>query len=253
MNSLNVNLRSLAAGIVLGALLFFLGLSTKSAFAADLPSRLPPIAVPAAPAISPFNGFYGGLNTGWVSQPSGFAAGAQAGYNLMIDHFLVGVEGDLDGVLAQSSIAKPVGASVSATTTSNVSVATAGQLSWLGTARGRIGWSPWTNVLVYGTGGLAAGGLAQQASLYGVSVSKAAPLVISAVESSTRNVRFGWVAGGGVEAIPLPSIAPKVGVKLEALYYNLQGTDLNFWKAGQLPGAQGVNGALVRIGANYHF
>jgi len=69
------------------------------------------------------------------------------------------------------------------------------QISYLGTARGRLGWAPTDVVLVYGTAGLAwehYKGLDTQAFV--------APYSLQNTVTTALD-RFGWVAGVGVESV----------------------------------------------------
>ena len=153
--------------------------SIGSSNAADLPARMTTLA--PVPYLN-WTGFYAGVNAGFgwgdpsshlVTGPlagfaadplapadyntrmSGFIGGAQAGYNYQINTVVVGVETDIqfsniNGTMTTPSTFLPALVSPATFTESET-------LSWFGTARGRIGFLPMSNLLLYGTGGLAYG------------------------------------------------------------------------------------------------
>ena len=196
-----------------------LGVACVAASAADLPARsrapLAPLTPPAT--IATWNGAYVGLNVGggWFSRGSGSGVigGGQIGYNYRISPlFVVGLESDLQG----SSIRGPQFAPFASH-----------GVGWLGTVRGRFGVTALSpNLLLYGTGGFAYGGLDRG---FGSSVAT------------------GWTGGAGVEWM----FHPGWSAKLEYLY-----TDLSrggaFDPAG-FPHPSGAHIHTVRAGVNYHF
>ncbi len=202
----------------------------------------------------------GGLVTGGAS---GFIGGLQAGYNWQTkinDHdVLAGFEADIQGVVGNNGAGQSASAEVLtfsnhsnfntySTTTSNSS------LSYIGTARGRLGFLPSPTLLIYGTGGLAYG----QANLslnqfqqFGVAVGWS--------NSTTSTTLVGWTAGGGLEWM----FSPGWSMKAEYLYYDIgnQSTQ-NQFVAYSPSGAQWTyssyatrqfNGSIIRAGVNYHF
>jgi outer membrane immunogenic protein len=204
--------------IVLGAAALIVAGWTASAQAADLPYGSPaPYTVNQPLNMYSWAGPYLGANLGygWGSvdnnptSPSGFLGGAQAGYNWQSGHWVYGLEGDIqangaDDTFAPWKFSNP----------------------WFGTVRGRVGYAV-SNVLFYGTGGLAFGELTGET--FGLS------------ESHTT---AGWTAGVGAEF----GFAPHWSAKVEYLYVDL--SDSNF----TITGAQnGYQFGLVRAGVNYHF
>lgn len=131
----------------------------------------------------------GNLGYAWGSvdnnptKPSGFVAGAQAGYNFRQDQWVFGVEGDIQATGADDTFAP--------WKFSN---------PWFGTLRGRAGYLLSNVILFYGTGGLAFGDL--RGETFGLS------------ESHTT---AGWTAGLGAEY----AFAPHWSAKLEYLYVDL--------------------------------
>jgi outer membrane immunogenic protein len=153
-----------------------------------------------------WTGPYVGANLGyqWASisnsptNPSGFAAGIQAGYNWqMMNQFVFGVETDLqlsgaDDVFAPWKFSNP----------------------WFGTLRGRVGYAM-GNILFYGTVGLAYGGIEAQSTVTGIS------------ESRTH---AGWALGGGMEV----ALTGRWTAKAEYLYVDL--SSRNFGLTGMSNG-----------------
>ena len=72
----------------------------------------------------------------------------------------------------------------------------------LGSARGRLGYLAWPNLLIYGTAGLAWTRLVQGADVsFVVTSTSGSPISIAVTESrSTASWRFGAVAGVGLES-----------------------------------------------------
>lgn len=214
-------------GFAAAAILF----APLAAQAADLPRG--PYKAPAyvAPAYANWTGFYVGLNAGYgfgksdwdipaVSpSPKGFVGGGTIGYNLQTGLWLWGLEGDIDYSGMKGSADGPGGSYE----TKN---------SWLGTARGRIGYAGWNNLLPFITGGAAFGDVKATAP-NGASASK---------------TQIGWTAGGGLEY----AMWANWSVKAEYLYL-----DLGKFDAGSSfgIGSDNVNfkANLVRAGVNYRF
>jgi outer membrane immunogenic protein len=74
-------------------------------------------------------------------------------------------------------------------------------LNWFGTVRGRLGYA-WNTFMLYGTGGLAYGGVSDSAGTQTVPP----PPLGTGTSSSTRT---GWAAGAGFEWAFLPSWSVK--------------------------------------------
>ena len=189
--------------------------------------------------------------------------GGQFGYDHQFsNNMIAGAEADLQGapgsspaIAFQSAATDPIG--------TPTTMLTSGQfrhsLDWLGTLRGRIGILATPALLVYGSGGLAYGGVslstayatADLAGVYGAGSGYA----------SHSDARLGWTGGGGVEWM----FAPAWSAKLEYLYTDLGTASANTVVAGtnSTTGAAGYAYAasttyrftsnLVRAGLNYHF
>src|SRR5262249_50375675 len=109
---------------------------------------------------------------------------------------------------------------------------------WLGTARGRLGWTTPQNVLLYATAGVAVAGVE-------------AIVMQAAGTSAQTNTRWGWTAGAGGEAM----LGRGWSAKAEYLYASLQSS--SYFPAPR-PGLNTrsdvpVDEHLVRFGLNYHF
>ncbi|MCL4767995.1 MAG: outer membrane beta-barrel protein [Hyphomicrobiaceae bacterium] len=179
--------------------------------AADLggPRKLPPATFnePYAPSRPPlWQGLYWGLSGGYgwgdsdssfdsaglsgsaSSDPEGYLASASVGYNYLLGpSFLVGVEGDLGFMDISADDKELAGGQIYRTSYG----------PWWGTMRGRAGivMGP---LLLYGTGGLAFASLEEHA------------LELAGETASDREVRSGWVVGGGLEVAFSDSVSAKV-------------------------------------------
>ena len=195
----------------------FASLVSGAAVAADLPRAPAPYYSRPAPAVYNWGGFYAGANVGYEwgdttnnpTSPSGVFGGFQGGYNWQNGQFVFGLETDIqasgaDDTFAPWKFSNP----------------------WFGTFRGRAGWA-FSNVLVYGTLGLAYGDLKGQAA--------------GLTETRTE---VGWTGGLGVEY----GFAPNWSAKAEYLYMDLG--DRGFTITGL---NNGLQANVFRIGVNYHF
>jgi outer membrane immunogenic protein len=203
-----------------------LGLAIAAVFAAPMAASAadlgpaPSYKAPAyvAPSYATWSGFYVGVNAGYGFgkadaaganvDPSGFLAGGTIGYNLQTGVWVWGLEGDFDYSAMKDSKA---GVEVKS--------------PWFATARGRIGYAGWGNLMPYITGGAAFANL--KATAAGVS------------DNATR---VGWTAGAGLEY----AMWSNWSVKVEYLYadlgtYSLNGTDVDYTTN------------IVRAGLNYRF
>jgi outer membrane immunogenic protein len=191
---------------------------TASAEAADLNyGQRAPYTVNQPLNAYSWAGPYLGANLGyeWGSvnnnpaKPSGFVGGVQAGYNFQNGPWVFGVEGDIQATGADDTFAP--------WKFSN---------PWFGTLRGRAGYA-FSNVLVYGTAGLAFGELRAQ--------------TFGWTESHTS---AGWTIGAGAEV----GFAPNWSAKLEYLYIDLSTSQFAITGV-----SNGYSASVVRAGVNYHF
>lgn len=273
------------------------------ALAADLPSRKAPLAAPP-PGLLDWSGWYAGLNIGgafgqsstsistspgYVTSLNPFATefgllasagpnatlrggkggligGGQAGYNVQFGNLVAGLEADFQGSTARSGgSAATLGIDILLEGV-HTRVSGSTSLDWFGTFRGRLGMLATPSLLLYGTGGLALGGVKSSAVVSGAD--SPAPLGwipnltdVWGVSASRVGTKAGWALGAGGEWM----FAQNWSAKAEYLYYNL-GRATNF--VGLLSNGTSVwgpmfvaptsvsarvDGHIVRAGLNYHF
>ncbi len=200
-----------------GAAILAATIATGAAFAADVESS--PYGGPARRSGYSWQGPYVGANLGYqwgstrnnATKPAGVLGGLQAGYNWQNGQFVVGAETDLqlsgaEDVFAPWKFSNP----------------------WFGTLRGRAGFAL-SNILFYGTVGLAYGGLRAQSTLTGVTETK---------------THTGWAAGLGMEV----ALMGNWSARAEYLYVDL--TDRAYSLTGT---SNGLNSSMLRLGVNYRF
>ena len=195
----------------------------------------------------------------------GFIGGGQIGYNFQFTNsFVAGLEADIQGIAASNGSnlvfsQATVGGFEGNPIDQNLS--SRRRLDYLGTVRGRLGFTLTPTFLVYGTGGLAYGQTRSSTSI--TQIVESAPALPNHYSSfgSFSNSRVGWTAGGGIEWL----FAPNWSVKAEYLYYDLGSVTYglsplqNFNSAGTLftNGAPvsrtRFTGNIVRAGLDYHF
>jgi outer membrane immunogenic protein len=259
-------LNALAAVIVVGC---------SAASAADLPTSKPAPAPMFTPPFS-WTGFYVGLNaggvwnddnTGVVGSPGfvglgptivpsglstssvGFIGGGQIGYNYQFNTMVLGFEADIDG----TSLSKSAHFNSAPILGTTLTTSATERLDYLGTVRGRLGFTLTPTFLAYVTGGLAYGGGTQSGSV----VANGTALAWNGSDDSTR---VGWTIGGGGEY----ALTQNVSLKAEYLYYDLGRKTIsspgNAAVAG-VPALDGVYlvsragyaGSIARVGINYKF
>jgi outer membrane immunogenic protein len=182
----------------------FLCAQIVPAMAADMaPLDKGPIALP-------FNwtGVYLGADLGgaWstiqagslgTTDASSVIGGVYAGYNWQFaPEWLIGIEGDA----SWADLTVPAGS---------------GDVSWVGSLRGRIGWTPWATTMIYFTAGAAW----STVSIPGVDTLPA------------NQTKSGWVGGGGVE---WALWASNWSARAEYLNYRFTGVALGAGLAGNL-------------------
>ncbi|KJC55785.1 hypothetical protein UP10_38520 [Bradyrhizobium sp. LTSPM299] len=247
-----------------------------SAMAADMAVKARPVAVDPSYI---WSGWYAGVNGGYAWGNSGgslaafttFPAGAdfgpavaaggtpsflgakheggfgggQVGYNWQTNKWLFGLEADIQGadIGQTSTIVFPgvVGGIVPSVSTGR------DHIDWFGTFRGRVGITA-NNVLFYGTGGLAYGGV--RSSVTNVYT----PLVSGNFAGSTSDTRVGWAAGAGIEW----AFAPHWSVKGEYLHVDLGSSNVTMFDPVNFPTASATYRFhhqldTVRVGVNYLF
>ena len=168
-------------------------LAAQSAFAADMPTKMPVKAAPMAPAYS-WTGFYvgGTAGAGWGKSSecfapggctddinlSGFVGGVTAGFNWQWTNWVLGVEGDWSwGKLKGST---PSNIAFNCNSTCDVSV------NSFGTLRGRVGYA-FDRFLPYLTAGAA---FTNTHAIWSTGL-------VNESAGTVTNTTFAW--GGGIE------------------------------------------------------
>ncbi len=190
----------------------------------------------------------------------GVIGGGQIGFNWQFNNsFLAGLEADIQGSTLSSN-ASAAGVAVESSTGSLVSTTSnlSKSLSYLGTVRGRVGYLVTPTLLIFGTGGLAYGGMTFTNGVFQSSTNPNFPF--SAVSADYSDARIGWTAGGGLEWM----FHTNWSAKVEYLYYELGTATATNVLSGTTPAGNLLygaayqssthfNGHVVRLGVNYHF
>jgi outer membrane immunogenic protein len=256
-------MRRFSAGLIATVSTFAMA---SMASAADMPTKAPPLRPPVG---YNWTGSYigGHIGYGWGSDPVEFApisavyapafasgslptsladnargvlGGIQYGTNWQFNRIVLGWDSDLSF--------SDIRASQSVTNGTPAFVSTADQkLTLLSTTRGRIGYTLTDNLLLYGTGGLAAGRASAISTFYQTACGPG-----SCVAGSDSKTLWGWAAGGGVEYAMGHWL-----LRAEYLHYDLG--DLDYSMAdprtpGQLIAASTkFSGDIVRGAISYKF
>jgi outer membrane immunogenic protein len=208
--------RLLLTGAISSALTIVAALGTH---AADLPlkSSPPPYVLPAS-----WTGFYLGANAGggWEHQTfnqafyipgfvqfstpgppnllagtsgNGAIFGGQFGYNWQgSDNWVVGVEADISGTTIKGTQSVTNTGPVNGVAFTD-SEALETRIRDLGTARAKLGFTPWDSILIYGTGGLAWGQVNET-----FTPNSTSPFGIPLIHVG-MTTQFGWSAGAGAD------------------------------------------------------
>ena len=220
--------RVVLAGISALAVVTMMG----AANAADIQRRQAmPTKAPAYVAAYNWTGMYVGVNGGggfghstWSGatgtsgvNTTGGVVGGTVGYNYQMNQAVFGLEGDIDWSNIHGST----------TTAPCTTMSCETRNSWLGTARGRIGYA-FDRFMPFVTGGAAFGDIKNSPAGF----------------AGDRDTKLGWTLGGGLEA----AIAGPWTAKVEYLYVDLGDTGT------AVPGANAnFRSNIVRAGLNYRF
>ena len=171
------------------------------------------------PATIP-EGYGNVLPTSLPVSMSGGVIGGQVGYNWHSNNFpnwVVGLETDMNWIgLNGSARGNEVGDAVLGNATFYNVLSTKQKTNWFGTLRPRVGFLANGTFLIYATGGLAYGNMAEQANT-NYFVNNYGDEQYPATKDVTK---AGWAAGGGLEY----ALKQHVSIKLEYLYYDLGST-----------------------------
>jgi len=253
--------------------------SLANARAADLPTHKQPQPAPIVALSTSWNGFYVGLNAGYLASSNsaisnaftdtgnlgldvgplpasvgssyrGGMLGGQIGYNWQFNpSWVAGLEADLDGVRARNntSVFFPGPPGVPFTTTYSRS------LEGFGTARARVGYLIAPALLLFGTGG-ADFGKAEIGSAFICATCVPPASAQASTSSSSTAWRVGWTAGAGAEW----KFSAKWSVKAEYLYANLgrQSNTIAYnyqANSSTLTSSANIRVNAFRVGVNYGF
>ncbi len=193
-------------------------------------------AMPAVAADYSWTGWYAGLNLGggtgnfnmpmtgsFTAPPNtyslsgraglngvGFVGGGQFGYNVLFSSgWLLGVEADADATTINPAF-RLTGPLQNA---GSFSLDLENKLDFLGTARARVGYvMPDENILIYGTAGLAYGGVGLKADLHAQNGTDVANAWLD-----RWSVDVGWSLGAGIEY----PMSDRMSLRAEYLYADL--------------------------------
>ncbi|MDA9506050.1 membrane protein [Bradyrhizobium sp. CCBAU 11386] len=208
---------------------FYLGGNLGSATGRDRSS----LNVPIGPFADAFN-----------LAPDGIIGGAQAGYNWQVANWVFGVETDFQGSSQKDN--KTCVLTCGGPAAGGVLAAYDATLPWLGTVRGRFGYSV-GSTLFYVTGGYAYGDVKTKVTTNSF---------VGIVTTTFDSTKSGWTAGAGIESpfTLLGLLGPNWTTKTEYLYVDL-GTRADNFIIGAVPATttRSVTEHIFRTGLNYHF
>jgi outer membrane immunogenic protein len=241
----------------------------SAALAADIPLKAPPLP------IWTWTGFYIGGNVGyswgnanWIySNPAGtgtnagsqkldgLIGGLQIGYNWQVNRtFVLGLEADIQGsaekgssVFSDPYFCDSCGGGSEQAVYGGIN----SDIRWFGTVRGRAGFLLNPTLLLYGTGGLAYGGISTGGTFTDTGIASCTPFCNWAFSQSAT--RLGWTAGGGIEGAIANSSSWTW--KVEYLYVNfgtLSGSGFS-GDVGPYSWSTTVTDNIARVGINYLF
>src|SRR5262249_25172831 len=130
----------------------------------------------------------------------------------------------------------------------SASTVTTQKLDWLATARPRLGYLIWHNVLAYGTGGIAIGKVESSLS------STLSPgCIVGCGSASAGATKTGWTVGGGIEA----ALIKHISLAAEYLYVDLGSVSGQYRGSGAIPTNFAFNSEyrnhIGRLKLNYKF
>jgi outer membrane immunogenic protein len=200
---------------------------------------------------------------------AGFIGGGQIGYNWQIGNlgglgfgsgFVTGIEADIQGIATSGGSRTRALAGAASTGPRNYTISSyqtgSSNLQYFGTVRGRLGFLAMPTLMVYGTGGLAYGGVSASIQNFQIAYNNGSPVFPVLGTGNFANTMVGWTGGGGAEWLFMPNWSAKV----EYLYYDLGQANGSVVNTTNGPAIQSitnysgrVTGNIVRAGVNYHF
>ena len=181
---------------------------------------------------------------------------ADGGYNWRMGPLVVGLEADAGITNSTAKLKGPSAAVDPADPEHGYTVSGHANKTWSSSLRARVGFTPLSNVLLYGTGGVAIGGMrggvtettpdvTSLVGPYGIYQTPAQGVTTNSARWSGTG--WGWIIGVGAEA----AIAEHVTLKGEYLMSELSGGG----KAGAGVNVHNVHlmDQQMRFGLNYHF
>jgi outer membrane immunogenic protein len=166
-------------------------------------TRFDPLPTPAI--------FFDLLPQSHDANPDGVIGGGQIGFNYQWNWLVAGAEADFQGSdMSGTKSVAPFLNNQGVSRGPDSFLFTRERTDWFGTFRGRIGFTPWCRLLIYGTGGLAYGNVHYAADM-------ANPPSGEDEAGALNRTSVGWTAGGGFEYM----LTHHWTVKVEYLYYDL--------------------------------
>lgn len=249
-----------------------LTIGSIAASAADLPMRT---KAPPMPIEYNWTGFYAGVNVGYgwgnadtffnplpsaaqfvnlapqtlSPDPVGVIGGAQAGYNWQINHFVFGLEADIQGADINGNVVRSPIIQNNGTPFPGAGFVSAHErLDWFGTARVRLGVTPADRLLLYVTGGVAFGDVSYSAQ------TDFRPVGTEQYPAAFSRTKAGWTAGFGTEW----AFMENWSVKMEYLFIDLGNESTIVNPVPPLPPFQvgyswKTQEQILRFGVNYKF
>ena len=142
--------------------------------------------------------------------PDGVIGGGQIGYNWQWHRFVLGAETDFQGSdMGGTDTKGPIHDASGVVSFPDSFYESHERTDWFGTARLRLGFTPFCRLMVYGTGGLAYGHVDYSSDLRFIPS--------FGYPTSFDKTKAGWTAGGGLEY----AITHHWSIKVEYLYYDL--------------------------------
>lgn len=201
-------------------------------------------------------------------RPAGAIGGGLVGYNWQSGQLVYGVEADIQLLSnkdkgASSSLVQAPGIGVGYANESTASVSQV--LSFLSTLRGRLGFLTKPDLLIYGTGGLAASGARSKTSISQNMLGSYGGVATSfGSEVNASETLYGWTIGAGIDW----QFMQDYSLKAEYLYYDPGDLDSSRSNLASAITAQGYNenyftnsvktkssfdGSVASIGISHHF